>query len=281
MVHAHVWRGTVPSSGGAIWNDVSGSGAGRLPDIPVNALVIEPSSPNTMYIGTDIGVFRTTDGGTIWTQFSHGLPNIAVFDMRLYEPTKLLRVVTHGRGMWERKLGVSSMPDVNIYVRDHIMDSGRISPSSSTIRAVFEDELHSISLGQELNRLMCADIKIDALEGSSDLSFQIPNVDEVDYVIFESKLKNHIPQRGRINRVYVQVHNRGIQAASSITVKLLYADASAQLPQLPPDFWTLFPADSTDTTNWKPIGSPKIITSLSVTEPVVLEFDWSISTTAC
>ncbi|MBV9122563.1 MAG: hypothetical protein JO112_04330, partial [Planctomycetes bacterium] len=60
---AHVWRGTVPASGVASWADISGVNPSRLPDIPVNALVIDPNTSSTVYIGTDIGVFRTTDGG--------------------------------------------------------------------------------------------------------------------------------------------------------------------------------------------------------------------------
>src|SRR5207237_2875469 len=41
----HVWRGVVPASGPATWLDISGSDTGRLPDIPVNALAIDPIAP--------------------------------------------------------------------------------------------------------------------------------------------------------------------------------------------------------------------------------------------
>lgn len=199
--------------------------------------------------------------------------------MRLHIPKRLLRVVTHGRGMWERKLDVASMPDKNIFVRDHLMDTGRFTPSPSNIPAAFEDPTQFVSLGSLLNRWMCADIKIDALEGST-LSYQIPNVADVDYMIFESKLQHHNPQRGRINRVYVQIHNRGIQAANNVTVKILYANASAGLPPLPSDFWTAFPGDSANTTNWKPIDVSKVIPSLSPTLPTILEWDWLTPTSA-
>jgi hypothetical protein len=50
----------------AVWTDISGTGANHVPDIPVNALCIDPSIANTYYVGTDIGVFRTTDGGVNW-----------------------------------------------------------------------------------------------------------------------------------------------------------------------------------------------------------------------
>jgi photosystem II stability/assembly factor-like uncharacterized protein len=274
---AHVWRGAVPASGPATWTDISGTGAGRLPDIPVNALIIDPAAPDTMYIATDVAVFRTTNGGTTWTQFSEGLPNCAVFDMRLHAPTRLLRVATHGRGIWERQLDTISLPEVDIFVRDNIMHTGRRSSSTSE-SAAFADPLQHVSLGDPLSWSQCADIKIDALEGLIP-AYQM-NVADVDYAAFESKLVHRNPRRGTINRVYIQVHNRGIQPATNVTVKILYADASAGLPDLPSDFWTAFPGDSTDTSHWQPIGTAQVIPSILPTQPAILEWEWNIPTTA-
>jgi len=101
----HVFHGEVPSNGGvAAWTDVSGTGDNRLPDIPVNAIVIEDANPATVYVGTDVGVFRSLDAGKNWTWFSKGLPNCQIYDMRLHPVTGLLRVATHGRGIWQRKV---------------------------------------------------------------------------------------------------------------------------------------------------------------------------------
>jgi photosystem II stability/assembly factor-like uncharacterized protein len=272
---SHVWRGVVASSGlSATWTNVSGTGAGVLPDIPVNALVIDPVAPNTYYIATDVAVYRTTNGGTSWTQFSQGLPNCAVFDLQL----RLLRAATHGRGLWERRLDVPSMPDVDLYFRDHLMATGRQTPTPNGVTAAFEDPLQYVALGDALWWWQCADVKVDALEGSP-AAYQMP-VATVDYAAYESKLQHRNAQRGKVNRVYVQVHNRGIAPAVNVSVKLLYANASAGLPALPPDFWTAFPNNSTNTTNWKPIGTAKLIPSLSPTEPAVLEWDWTTPTTA-
>jgi hypothetical protein len=80
-----------------------------------------------------------------------------------------------------------------------------------------------------------------------------------------------------VNRVYVQVHNRGIQAAAGVTVKLYYADASAGLPPLPSDFWTAFPPSGTV---WTAITPAKTIASLPNTIPMILEWDWSTPTSA-
>jgi photosystem II stability/assembly factor-like uncharacterized protein len=276
---AHVWRGVVAAGGtSAAWTNISGTGPGVLPDIPVNALVIDSAAPDTYYIATDVAVYRTTNAGTTWTQFSQGLPNCAVFDLRLHQPTRLLRAGTHGRGLWERQLDTTTAPDADIYFRDHAMATARQLPTPSGVTAAFADPLQFVALGDSLWWWQCADIKVDALEGTPP-NYQIP-VASVDYVAFESRLQHRNAQRGRVNRVYVEVHNRGIAAAANVTVKLLFANASAGLPPLPSDFWTAFPNNSTNTAVWTPIGTAKVIPSLSPAEPVVLEWDWTTPTTA-
>jgi len=93
---SHVWKvtnlGTTPV--------ISAINSG-LPDVPVNAFVVDPSSSNNLFAGTDIGVYNSTDGGTSWTVFGTGLPFVAVFDMAIQKNTRTLRIATHGRGMWE------------------------------------------------------------------------------------------------------------------------------------------------------------------------------------
>lgn len=275
---AHVWRGTVAASGtSATWADISGTGANRLPDIPVNALILSPTTPTTMYAGTDIGIFRTTDNGVNWFPFSDGLPNTAIYDLKFHAPTQLLRAATHGRGIWERKLDVATLPDVQLYLRDNIMDTGRVSPSPSGVAAAFEDPLQHVALGDQVWWWHCADVKIDALAGSPPM-FQL-NVADVNYLTYETLLAHRDPQRGRLNRVYVQVHNRGIQAATNVTVKILYADASGGVLDLPVDFWSRFPADSMDTSYWHPIGAAQTVSVLP-TQPAILEWDWTPPTSA-
>jgi hypothetical protein len=87
-------------------------------------LLLDPAAPNTMYVGTDVGVWTTTDGGANWLPFSDGLPNVAVYDLKLHAPTRLLRAATHGRGLWERQLDGAGVADVRLLIRDHVMDTG-------------------------------------------------------------------------------------------------------------------------------------------------------------
>jgi hypothetical protein len=114
---------------------------------------------------------------------------------------------------------------------------------------------------------MCADITVDAP------SYQM-SMEDVDYIAIESKLYHRNPICGRINRVYVQVHNRGIKSADDVTVRILYADTRGGYPDLPPDFWSAFPRNSIDTTKWKPIGEAKFLPSLLTnTDPTILAWE--------
>lgn len=286
---AHVWKGTVPASGATVWTDISGPKSdpehGGLPDIPVNALVID--TRDVMYIATDGGVFCTTDGGTTWANYSQGLPNCAVFDMRLHQPARLLRVATHGRGVWERQLGRStpdaSTPNVDTFVRTHSMHTRRL-PSSSPQNAAFADPLQHVALGDPVWWWQCADVKNDARlvvipEGYHLANFQA-NIGDVDAVVFESRLEHRNPLPGDVNHLYVQIHNRGTQAAHNVTVKVFYTDAAAGLPDLPSDFWTTFPVDSAQKSPWKPIGSAQTIPLLSQIKPTVLAWEWNTPVTA-
>ena len=269
----HVWRGAVAAGGAsATWTDISGTAPSRVPDVPANSLQTDPLNPNHLYVGTDIGVFRTTNGGTSWQLFSNGLPNTAVYDLRLHAPTRLLRAATHGRGLWERKLDVASLPNVDLYLRDHPMSTARIVPTPSPVVATLETPLQHVALGDNLWWWMCADVKVDAPDPVTH-DYQLP-VAGVDYLAFETKLEHRNPQRGVLNRIYVHVNNRGVQAAGSVTVKILYADAGPGLPNLPANFWTAFPGNGT-TTVWKPIGAAKTISNLSPKRPEVLEWNWT------
>ena len=267
---AHVWTGA-GSGGGWTWTDLSGAPSNRLPDAPANALVVDPAAPNTMYVGTDVGVWTTTDGGANWYPFSDGLPNVAVYDLKLHAPSRLLRAATHGRGLWERQLEGAGATDVRLLIRDHVMDTGRLTPSPSGLASAWEDPGRQINLGDPLFWWNCADVKVDSPVAGA---YQMP-VTSVDYIAFETTLEHRNPQHGKVNRVYVQVHNRGILPASNVVVKILYADATPGLPDLPADFWTAFPADSAAPGPWAPIGAAQTIASLRPERPAVLEWDWT------
>jgi len=89
----HIFRST---NSGAAWTDISNN----LPNIPTNALLIDPLTPTTLYAGTDIGVFRSTDNGGSWTVFNNGLPPVPVLAFSA-QAGGLIQAGTYGRGAYE------------------------------------------------------------------------------------------------------------------------------------------------------------------------------------
>ena len=74
-----------------------------LPDVPVLRLLVDRNDPTAMTVlaATDIGVFKTTDGGTTWAPFNLGvIPAVAVFDIE-QNLSGVVFAATHGRGIFE------------------------------------------------------------------------------------------------------------------------------------------------------------------------------------
>jgi hypothetical protein len=107
-----IWKITnlgAAGSGGAAPNWVPA--ASGIPSIPINALAVDPINSNNVFAGTDIGVYNSTDGGATWNPFGTGLPRVAVFGMAIQPSSRILRVATHGRGMWQISLNATPGPN--------------------------------------------------------------------------------------------------------------------------------------------------------------------------
>jgi len=92
-----VWR-----FDGTRWADRSGAdGATHLLDVEHNALAVDPAFPASLYVGTDIGVWSSSDGGLAWSPLENGLPDAPVFDLQIHPSQRLLRAALHGRGVYE------------------------------------------------------------------------------------------------------------------------------------------------------------------------------------
>jgi len=107
---SHVFKG-VPGGGGWTWTDASGTPflPWSLPDVPTSAVVVDRNSWfEVVYVGTDVGVFKTWNGGVTWTRLERGLPRVPVTRLRLHLSARWLYAATMGRGAF--RLGVNELP---------------------------------------------------------------------------------------------------------------------------------------------------------------------------
>jgi ligand-binding sensor domain-containing protein len=86
---------------GKNWLNISGNlTAKNSLDIPVATLAIDPKNENRIWIGTDTGVYRTTDRGRRWESYQGNMPNVAVMALQYNINTGYLMAATFGRGVW-------------------------------------------------------------------------------------------------------------------------------------------------------------------------------------
>lgn len=84
------------TDGGGHWKNVGA----KLPDSPVNSVVVDPSNSKTLYVATDVGAFLTTDGGKKWFALGSGMPKVAVWQLDFDASNGVLVAGTHGRGAY-------------------------------------------------------------------------------------------------------------------------------------------------------------------------------------
>ena len=80
--------------GGTTWSRIDLT----LPDMPVHSVVVHPTQPDTLYIGTDLGVFVTLNGGVEWMRENTGFANVIVEHLEINNGR--LFAFTHGRSAW-------------------------------------------------------------------------------------------------------------------------------------------------------------------------------------
>jgi hypothetical protein len=67
---------------GLTWERFEGDGSGfDLPDFGIPVVRFDPTNPSTIYVGNDVGVYRTTDGGRTWRRYGQALPRVRVRDL--------------------------------------------------------------------------------------------------------------------------------------------------------------------------------------------------------
>ena len=94
----HLYRTT---DGGNSWAPL---GVGQLPDVPASNVLVDPLLPDHLFVGNDLGVYASLDGGASWEWFSADLPDAAMIMHLGISADRQLRAATHGLGLWQKPL---------------------------------------------------------------------------------------------------------------------------------------------------------------------------------
>lgn len=91
---AYLWKS---SDYGESWTSI----VSNLPSGPVNVIKEDPKNPEILYVGTDLGVYVSLDGGSEWTSLPGGnLPSSFYQDLVIHPDEDIMVAATHGRGVW-------------------------------------------------------------------------------------------------------------------------------------------------------------------------------------
>jgi hypothetical protein len=85
--------------GGRSFTSVASNLPTGKPDF-VHVVRQDPVNPNLLFVGTDLGVYVSTDKGGHWQKFMEGLPTVPVHDLKIHPRDHELIAGTHGRSIW-------------------------------------------------------------------------------------------------------------------------------------------------------------------------------------
>jgi hypothetical protein len=118
-------------------SNASGSGVSALPNISANSITRDDLDPiNKLYVGTDVGIFGTTNGGASWQNMTQalGLPVCEVKEVKWVPGTGYLNIATYGRGMWRLKLlDISEDKKTQLFFYPNIFRTGGVADIVVTV----------------------------------------------------------------------------------------------------------------------------------------------------
>jgi hypothetical protein len=71
-----------------------------LPNIPMNAVVVDPANYKRVWVAADVGVYQSLSLGASWASFAVALPNAMAADLVLHKQDRKLICATRNRGAW-------------------------------------------------------------------------------------------------------------------------------------------------------------------------------------
>ncbi len=165
---------------GQTWEDISGFGiegssnsSNGFPNVAVNTLAVMPFNTDEIWVGTEIGLFISTDNGANWIYADNGIPAVSIWDIKIIGDEVILG--THGLGVWTVKMnGLSN--EIN---HPYIGKAGVNPKGNYVLNTTFESQLDSFELYNNIGLLLttyninpqaASDMDFGVLEPSNQLS---------------------------------------------------------------------------------------------------------------
>jgi photosystem II stability/assembly factor-like uncharacterized protein len=297
-----------------IWADKSGT----LPNRMISSVTVDAGNRDAVLVSiaglstvaSSQSVYRTTNGGTSWSDVSGDLPkvvgNSVVRDPSdpantwyLATDTGLFRTTNAGAHWMPFDNGIPNVP-----VSDLTVDAAaKILYCATMGRGAFKLDIKP-GVTKPTVDIYLRDDDLDTGErfpspsGLPDpllpapamaFAWMSPDIKTnhapvfapgtvFDGVDFDLTLQHQNPWRGATDRFFVQVHNRGWQDAHNVSVRAFIADASAGLPNLQAAL--VPPAFNLPAGPWTAVGPAKNIALLKPNRPAVVFWDFAVPLSA-
>ncbi len=229
-----------------------------LPNVQHNTLVVDPQNPNSLYAGSDVGIYYSTDAGKTWMPYSNGLPGVPVNYLQIWPPAgpngktidrvpdnkHFLRASTYGRGMFERVLDNSfDNSSSKLYLRKNAMDRGfyDVPPGKSVnnspdVKICYPNGKGEYPFDTKANFYQFSEIP-------DGMQFDRADVNEADLAASAGqkickdgiiqRVYQTIPGSKDKFRMYAQIQNHGIVWPGKMKLYVLASTTAGQLPDLP------------------------------------------------
>jgi hypothetical protein len=183
--------GDVDLSSSVVWTDISGVGTGRLPQVPTHTIVADPRDPeNKLWVGNDLGVFVTEDGGVNWQDATQslGLPIVIVHKLHFDPRTETLYAGTFGRGIW--KISLVAPRIANLAIVPSTVYRGHSTPIAATVMMTsthYRDRVVQITRqGGPAGITFPASVTVPANQQSASFEIGVGSVAGPGFVTFQA-----------------------------------------------------------------------------------------------
>ena len=119
-----VWKTT---DYGASWTSL----AANLPNDAINVIREDRRNPHLLFVGTDVGVHASLDGGKSWQRMKNGITTNPVHDLAIHPREHELIVGTHGRGIF-----IADISGLQMLTQTTLAADAQLAPIVPTVQHV-------------------------------------------------------------------------------------------------------------------------------------------------